>query len=656
MIQFINFEKSEALNFHYALLIFLLIPSMIYIIKTKAKFNIFKIHNRKNIGFKKLVKNGVVWSIVFLLISVFIITIFPTTDSSKINREKTILFYGQNMLGDWRIPDYTKFGEGATGMFGLLPYYMNNSGYNTEIVVKNKTKFMEQNFPKNISQTYNNASANYKTGMNNISIRPVNFSSYCKIIESEEVTSDLLKNVDIFVVINLKKYFPDKEKKAIWDFVEQGGSLLVLGDHTDVGNTQKSLNNLLNPTGIRYRFDSALSMDKNFNWGPCYQLMHNPVSHKIKHLNQIQIGVGASLDVSLDSFPMIIERYGLSDKGNYDNENANLGDYKYQTHEQLGDIILAAGAYHGDGKVMAFGDTSGFQNLALPHSNPTVKAVFSWLDDTESRNMRFTQISASLILLLFSALLYFKFKTQKINFVVFPLVICIAIFLSTGFNAMMIQETPTHGDIVYIDTSHNERLNIEPHKDQSLSGMMTNLIRDDYLPLILNDFSPDKIKKSEMLILNAPTRKITDQEVKFLKNYMKNGGLVLLATGYEDKTASIPLLKEFDLDIYDFPLGPVPYTEEQPELFQNQTRFVDSWAIDRGDDKNTETLVAWPSDLTERYDLVTFTKHGSGGLILIGDSQFLYDKNIESMETLWPGNIQFLKNLLDEMERRGVLK
>ena len=53
---------------------------------------------------------------------------------------------------------------------------------------------------------------------------------------------------------------------------------------------------------------------------------------------------------------------------------------------------------------------------------------------------------------------------------------------------------------------------------------------------------------------------------------------------------------------------------------------------------------------------MTFTSYGEGGLLLISDTQFLYNKNIETLYTLWPGNIKFLRNIISEFKTRGVLE
>ena len=108
------------------------------------------------------------------------------------------------------------------------------------------------------------------------------------------------------------------------------------------------------------------------------------------------------------------------------------------------------------------------------------------------------------------------------------------------------------------------------------------------------------------------------------------------------------LLSEFQLDIYDIPLGPVPYVEENQEEYQKEPRFVDSWPIEIFDNPDTEIFYSIEI-LEDEYILITFTHYGKGGLLLISDSEFLYDENIESIDDYWPGNIQFLYNIIDEI-------
>ena len=640
ILGFVEFElNSDVLNLHFVLFLLCLIPTFLYLRSINFSSKTMDNSSYKNWKFKNIIKNGTVWALIFLFIFSILLTSFPGAENINYNKaKKNILFYGHNMLGSWDVPEYGKYGKTMSGMFGLLPYYLHLIGYNSKIVVEDRMKFLNNTFPINKNIT-----------------RYINITDYSSIIESSNITSDLLADIDIFVVINLNKSFSLSEHKTIWKFVENGGSLLVLGDHTAVGGIMNPLNDLLKPAGISYRFDSAIPIDKESRWIPCYQLLHNPISFRINELDEIQISVGASLDINYGSFPIIIGRYGLSDIGSHLNEEkAFLGDYRYNKGEQIGDIILAACTYYGKGKVIIFGDTSPFQNVPISYTLPFLDSVFNWLCNNRTIMLDFSIMILSILFLFGTIILYLKFKEKKIQFVFFPLALCIGILISAAINPIILGESEIKGDIVYVDVSHIERFSIEPYKNTSLTGLMTNLMRNNYLPIILRDFSNEKMENCKILIFNAPTRSFSDNEVESIKKFIKNGGLVILSTGFPDKDASMPLLREFNLDIYDIPLGPVPYVEEEPEKYQKEPRFVDSWPILVGDESNTELFYSVEIEGYE-YILMTFTQYGDGGLLFISDSQFLIDSNIESLFDYWPGNIQFFKNILDEMESRGLI-
>jgi len=641
ILGFIEFEsKSDVLNLHYLLFIFCLVSTFLYLWKNKLEYETSETISFKDLKFKRIIKNGAVLALVFILVSTLILTVFLGGGQADINsKSRNILFYGQNQLGSWDVPEYGKYGRASSGMFGLLPYYLSISGYNSRLIVKDEEEFLNTTFP--ISE--------------NIT-RYVNITDYTTIIESNSITEEILSDIGIFVIINLNTSFTTNEHETIWKFVENGGSLLILGDHTDIGNIQMPLNNLTNPVGINYRFDSALPIDPDFRWTTCYHLLHHPITAKIDSLDEIEISVGASLDVSMGSFPMVLGKFGLSDIGDRSNaEGAYLGDYEYNPGEQIGDVILAAGAYYGNGRVMVFGDTSSFQNSAISYSLPFIGSVFNWLSSQRTSIIEYMQIIVALIFLISALILYLRYKKNKIHFVLFPLFLCITLLISAAANPVILGEDDVRGNIIYIDASHGERFDLKPFEDNSLSGLMLNFMRNDYLPLILRDYSKDDIKDSEILVLNAPTKMFSGDEVEFLKQFMNDGGLVILSAGYPDKDASMPILTEFELEVYDIPLGPIPYVEEEPETYQKEPRFVDSWPIIVGSG-NTSEIFYSIEIADETYVLMTFNKYGDGGLLFISDSEFLMDKNVESLYDYWPGNIQFLKNIIDEMKTKGVLQ
>jgi hypothetical protein len=629
---FIDFgSKNDIVSIHLILFIFCLFITFRYLLKSNIKERVAPKLNLSNIKIKKLIVNKIIWILLLLFISTIILTSFIGIEESRSVEKTKIMFYGQNMLGTWDIPEYGKYGREASGMFGLLPLYLTSSGFENILLVDNITSFL--NFTQPVHE--------------NIS-RYINLTDYITFVESTEVTSDLMKDIDIFVLININKSFSIDEKQVIWEYVKKGGSLLVLGEHTDVGGVQKPLNDLLQPFDISFRFDSALPLDPKFKWITCYQFMHHPVTSNIRSYNEIQISIGASLTTSPNAFPLIIGRYALSDEGDLKNaELAYLGDYEYNSGEQLGDIILSAATYYGNGKVIVFGDTSTFQNSALPYSYNFIHNIFSWLSSEQSILVKLTQIGISIILLFAALLLYFITRKTSIPIAIFPVIVSLALITSMLVNPILFPEMQISGNVVYLDASHNDRFNLESYTDDSINGLIQNLNRNGYLPLILEEFSPKKIKESKILIFNAPTKSFNPDEIKYLMQYMSNGGIIILATGYPDKEAANTLLEKFNLDIINIPLGPIPYIGENLEVYENEPRFVDSWPIVFNENQGQSYYnFTWEIN----YHLMVFVKQGKGGLLLISDSQYLLNKNIESIYDYWPGNIIVLKHIIDEFK------
>jgi hypothetical protein len=506
------------------------------------------------------------------------------------------------------LPEYGRHGQLAAGFFGFLPQYLNASNYHTEII-------------------------------------------------EEELTQAVLDRNDVLVFINLDETLSSPILDMIWRFVEEGGSLLVMGDHTDLSGIMNPLNSLLDPVGIRFNFDSAIPIKQH--WKSCFQLLHHPVTEGIQTTHDISLSVGASLDLSKSAFPIIYGKGAFSDIGDYLNfEGSYLGDYELNPDEQLSDVVLVAGAYYGEGKVVVFGDTSSFQNIALLNAYPLINNVFSWLSSNNTAVSHYSRLIFAFIFLFLAIFIYRKLN--KKFFVLFPLAICISLLFSNILNQMTTGERELSGPICYIDVSHGEPITRDHYQRESVSGLKINLGRNEYsegeryLSPILLDFSEKKLFNAKMLVLIAPIRQFSSDEVELLERFMTNGGLIILSVGYNDKQGSNLILDHFGFDIIAKPLGPVPYIEEDPLAHQYEPRFVDSWPISIQEYDNETRIfysITFDDDI---YPLVVYKKIGDGGILLISDSQFLLDYNLETLSDYWPGNVIFLRDVLEELKKEGV--
>lgn len=583
-------------NSQYILFFLFLIPTFLLINKYKIEEVNTRILDIQIFREIKRTKKLQIIALIFLLFYAgIILNTFPYGSG-----EKGMVSIYKPGLGALDVPEYGKYGQGAYGFFGLFPYYLNIHGYPT--------------------------------------------------MEIDNITEDTLNKTDVLVLINVNQTFAREEHLQIWDFVKKGGSLLILGDHTNISGIMTPLNNLLKPVGISYRFDSALPL-KN-HWVSCLTKMHHPITENIKTDFQVGISVGASLNISGFAFPIIIGKYSFSDWGDSQNmSNAFLGDYAYNPGEQLGDLILVAGCYYGKGKVIVFGDTSTFQNPSLPYSHSMIPGVFTWLTNNRSLLLDFSQVIISLIALTLSILLYIRYK-KRILVILFPLILCVSLIVTSFINPILLNEDVITGPIAYIDSSHGEQFNIGSYTDKSVDGLMLNLARNGYLPVVMRDFSEKKLFNSKIIVLIAPTQFFSKKETDSIKEFIWNGGLLIISTGYPDRFSSTRLLKEFGMDVYNIPLGPVPYIEESYYENVMNPRFVDCYPILCEKDN---VSVFYQIQLGgESYKLIVFKQYGDGGILLIGDNQFLLNKNLESLYDYWPGNIKLIKDIMDELRNRGV--
>jgi hypothetical protein len=541
-------------------------------------------------------------ALVSLFLFAVLSTVYPFSAASSGGR---IRIYAENILGDFSRPQYGVYGRHAAGFYGVLPDYLRALGYNVD--------------------NWENA-----------------------------ITDETFRGVDVFVVISPMRTFTAQEHEFIWEFVDNGGSLLVMGDHTDIEGIMGPLNELLKPVNIEFRFDSGYPAKTE--WESSLELRPHPVTSGVtvsKEGGEISISVGASLNAGSAS-PIIVGKYGLSDWGNRSNPQAYLGDFSYNLGERFGDIILVAGAEYGEGKVLVFGDTSSFQNLSLLCDHKLISNIFAWLRGKDISGIYYIRIALALAL---SSMVVFLLLKMRNIYIPFLLILCFALAISGGVNSILMKGERYSGPIAYIDYSHGERFSLHTFDEYGVDGLALNLIRENYLPMINKDFSREAVSNSKILVLIAPTQTFDEDEVNFLKEYVAGGGVIILSTGYSDRHASELLLNEFGFEILDAPLGPVPYVEEAPENFMMEPRFVDSWVIE----SNWENTHWFYTLLVENepYPLVGFNRYGAGGLLLIGDSRFLLNKNIEMSSPdfdYWPGNIQFLKDIIDNLRGQGMLR
>lgn len=524
---------------------------------------------------------------VVILSLVMLLNSYPAGSETR----KDVVFYNSNL--DWEKPAFGRYGLENTGMFGLLPEYLVSRGYQVRQVSQLK--------------------------------------------ETE------LQDTGILVLINLDHVLDQNAERVIWDFVDKGGSLLVLGDHTGLDHILKPYNQLLERVHIAFRFDSAIPVRER--WVASLALYPHPITRGV-HANEVQVNIGASLAANSPARPLIIGRYGFSDQGDIKNEQQGyLGDMKFNPGERLGDLTLAAEAGYGRGKVLVLGDTTAFQNCTLSHSYRFVDQVFGWL----ARSGKiFAEPYQSIILLVFLLAFLLVFLKQFLPnpgiVLYFSLGILVVLGIANYYPASPYQMPRSSSmNTALIDGSHLNRYNLEPVSPDNIYGLITNLIRNDYFPYMMPDFSGASLDAGKLLVIIAPAKPYSTGELKAIKDYLAEGGMVLIAAGWEPSGATEGLLKEFGISIVNKPLGRTTALGEG-----RPCNLWSGWpVVDR--DQTMQVLAE-----AYREPVIVFKPWGQGGVIVIGDADFLLNKNLEAAYGYDQNNILFFRDMLNKTERRLV--
>ena len=405
-----------------------------------------------------------------------------------------------------------------------------------------------------------------------------------------------LARVDVVAFINPTTTPTEEEIAALEDFAYLGGGVLVLGDHTDIGGSREPLNTVLSFTGIRFNFDSAIPLRKH--WHGCLEIRRHETTRGVSDEMLLQMAVGASLEIEQPAFPLVIGRYGFADIGDYTNggNGAFMGNQRQETGERVGDLVLAAGQHIGRGRVLAFGDTSPFQNAALFMSQQLVAQAIAWLGgDPAGTETAGTEPAA-------------------------------APALAFGH------------DQAVIDFSLRPLASLELFTDNSLGGLANTLARAGIAarPALSSD---EWTRSAAYIFIVNPTRSLRQREVTWLLDYAVGGGHLVISKDHHSPKACRNLLADLGFSIGHTPLGGGGTS--------SIVKHKAAWPVSYGGDADTSVLAT-----AFGYPTVVTAQVGGGTVTVIGDGRLMLDEALEGEFNGSPDNIRFIVDLVDNLGRK----
>lgn len=494
---------------------------------------------------------------------------------------RSVRFLNEGGL-DWHRPRFGDYGAFSGGMFGLLPVSLEAAGM------------------------------------------------ACSATEAAPLGAADLDGVDVFVVINAPRIWTTEERLVVRTFLEDGGSVLVLGDHTDVFGLQSGLNSLLEEYGIRFEFDSAYPL--RWPWEACAAVAPWPGLPDLRQARQLHLSVGASLSCDPSVERLVSGRYAFSDLGLRSNVMGSfLGNYAHDPGEAAGDLTLVAGRRVGAGRLLVYGDTSPFQNSALPVTlQGHVLPVFAWLGGTHPGLGRVSWVLGTL------ALLILALRWSVVGAATTGATWALAVSLALP----AVQDVPLVGRRWVIDTACQPWIGHFEAGMNSIGPLGTYAHRAGFL-VHQGPADVASLGEGDVISLVAPARVLSSGEVASYRAFMERGGQLVVAAGHERGLGVRPLLASLGLGIAATPLGTVPDQDALP-TGSEPPRFLDAWPILRERPQPGDRVLYQQGDLV----IALHRSVGRGGLLLVGDPLFFSNRNLEGTWGHHVGNARWLYALL----------
>jgi tetratricopeptide (TPR) repeat protein len=160
---------------------------------------------------------------------------------------------------------------------------------------------------------------------------------------SEERLSPFqLSHYDVLVLIVPSLPYSHGENEAIKRFVEEGGVLIIFGEHggyMEENDVFGAINGISEEFGVHFNSDEVIDSEHNLSGERCYPVINNIVAHPVtKGVSSIGYICGCSLTLS-SATPLALS-------------NGTTSDGK-----QHKDSVILAITKYGEGRTLAIGDT-----------------------------------------------------------------------------------------------------------------------------------------------------------------------------------------------------------------------------------------------------------------------------------------------------------
>jgi hypothetical protein len=352
------------------------------------------------------------------------------------------------------------------------------------------------------------------------------------------LTIGLLDNYDILILKCPTNPYSDEEINAIIQFVEQGGGLFLIGDHTNVFGMNTYLNTVANKFGISFKTDATYELGT----GALSSYIPGDIfTHPIVYnLEQFDFMTSCTLDAPFFSENVILGNKLINEPGTYSTENF-FSESIATTESEFGYFLQSVAVKHGKGRVVAFTDstvfssfsvfTDGYQTYSLGVFNYLNREnVYSYI------NTLFLGIGiVFLILLIYSIRKEHKLKIASLFLFIGLLSFSVATPIFLYVNTVNYQLPTAHTDftqVCFVQEHSNIKISLEPsiliEKEKNEFGTFYVWTqRIGCIPSVETTLD-EAVQKADIIVFINPIKTFSNNDIDLISKFIENGGKMLV--------------------------------------------------------------------------------------------------------------------------------
>jgi hypothetical protein len=446
------------------------------------------------------------------------------------------------------------------------------------------------------------------------------------------ITPGMLDGFDIYC-IGEQTYqgtkMNEKERAAIFDFVNKGGGMWATAEHTNHHNIGDLFNSFMRDAGIQARFDSICEDNgtkESKDWVGIKNFSKHPVT---EGLEDVYFFNGCSLDTEFGV--AFSNKNTWSDAWNPEDPPIRNGNNVYDEGEIKGPFTAIAARTFGKGRIVVTGDHNPFANpsLHMGSNERLLLNVMRWLGKPRL-NKAFYYVAAAAIVLI--ALFLIVRRSRLLS--VLSLLGYVGLGVAISGAAVGYQHHADREFRILFAEVNRPTHTARSKERKDLWTLFEHILKTGDASVWLKY---GIVPGYDALALVAPTQAFSEEQLRQVDDYLNRGkGVIYLATiGSLRAEAGRQLMKRFDLEV-DFK------AQTSRESSYSEFKLEGLGKIHRGVDK-----IPFPKDLAlthvkgpgwsvvqkgvngpDSFDLIAEKQVGPGKVILISPTDLFEKKYI----------------------------